>query len=361
MVEIVGGIVCHADPPHDRARAHVRGVVNETSSSRPTDRERVMRARERGLRRVALPPVLGREAASRSRSQGVKCASNAGTTRPTKPMNGATPGTSTAHGPKPCARNAPRTRARARRSARRGSSAGMYSITRGSALSAANGSRSSGRHCAQQQALGADDRRAHGARRRAAAAGRCAPESPTATASSRTTPAMCARISFSIFIASTIMSTCARLDGIALADLDAQHRALHRARHALAARAAERSPARAARPGGGARPRAARRPAARPRRRSARRRPRPRSAAARRGGRAGSAGSAGASASASSPSISPAQVSPAMNDGCWRISRCSGTSVGTPSTTSSSSARSMRRRARSRSLSQTQSLAISGS
>ena len=38
------------------------GVVNETSCSAPSDVEGVADARERGLGRVALPPVLGREA-----------------------------------------------------------------------------------------------------------------------------------------------------------------------------------------------------------------------------------------------------------------------------------------------------------
>ena len=151
--------------------------------------------------------------------------------------------------------------------------------------------------------------------RRAAATGRCATESPTATASSRTTPGTCARISFSIFIASTIHEHLPRLDGIALADLDPQHRALHRAGR-LAPRPDRLRRRGAARRACGARPRAARSPAARPRRRSARRRPRPRSAAARRPAARRRVPPPGASASASSPSISPAHVSPAMNDGC---------------------------------------------
>ena len=61
MIEIVGRIVRHADPAHDRPRAHVRGRRERDQLLGAQCAERVGCARERGLGRVALPPVLGRE------------------------------------------------------------------------------------------------------------------------------------------------------------------------------------------------------------------------------------------------------------------------------------------------------------
>ena len=83
------------------------------------ERRRTRGARSRAPPRSRSPaPVLGARRQPIS-TQGVKCASKAGTTRPTKPMNGATPGTSTAQGPKPWRREVLlASAARARRSAR---------------------------------------------------------------------------------------------------------------------------------------------------------------------------------------------------------------------------------------------------
>ena len=164
VVEVVGRVVRHPDAPHDRLRAHVLRVVNETSSL-----ER--RVVEGVARRSRAPPPSRSPAPSARRArrqpistQGVKCASKAGTTRPTKPMNGATPGTSTAQGPKPWSREVQlASAARARRSARAAGAPAMCSITRGSALRAANGSRSSARHSRSSRRRSAGDRRAHGA------------------------------------------------------------------------------------------------------------------------------------------------------------------------------------------------------
>jgi hypothetical protein len=66
------------------------------SSAQPNrSASRAPRSRTPGSRRRP-------RAASRFSTQGVKCASNRGRARPTQPTNGATPGTSTAHQPKPC-------------------------------------------------------------------------------------------------------------------------------------------------------------------------------------------------------------------------------------------------------------------
>ena len=56
-------------------------------------------------------------------------------------------------------------------------------------------------------------------------------------------PSRCACTSFSIFIASTMQSTCPAVDLVAFRDLDGEHRALHRAHdRVLAAGAAALTP-----------------------------------------------------------------------------------------------------------------------
>jgi len=93
---------------------------------------------------VAYPcPQCSRESLHPTSTQGVNHASNDGSCRPTKPTNGATPGTSTAHQPKPCSANIGSTRSRTIESERaRVIVDGKCSITTGSAFSAAKGSRS---------------------------------------------------------------------------------------------------------------------------------------------------------------------------------------------------------------------------
>jgi hypothetical protein len=169
--------------------------------------------------------------------------------------------------------------------------------------------------------------------------------------------------SFSIFIASTMQITCPA-HRIPLADLDREHRALHRADDRVAAAAAppELRPDRGA--WRRARPTAARGRAAS--RRSGARRARPRSPA--RAGRRSTAGrprstadKRSASSASCSDSTTPWQVPPSTKHGCRRSARWKPSSVVIPPTSNSSSARSIRLRACSRSTPCTISFANIGS
>ena len=187
--------------------------------------------------------------------------------------------------------------------------------------------------------------------------------SPGATDSSVTTPARCAVISFSIFIASTMQSDLALAHLVALGHLDGEHRPLHRAHDRVARRRVVRR-RRARAPGGGARARRAAAPGRSERRpRSGARRARRRRVLlarrvrpeARRCRAAGCVSSRARCAS-DSPRRARSRSRPSTKHGCARSARWKPISVVTPSITNSSSARSMRRRARSRSASQTHEL-----
>ena len=140
MVELSG--VAHPEALHDGDRTAISGncerddLVETFLFEAECDRD------ARGLGRVTLAPIRVGEAPPIS-THGVNSASNVCTKRPTYPTNGATSGTSTAHSPKPRSANCGTIRSRTRSSdCERVSGDGRCSITRGSAFSAANGSRS---------------------------------------------------------------------------------------------------------------------------------------------------------------------------------------------------------------------------
>ena len=144
MAELTG--VRHFETLHDRDRAGVRrnGERHDLVESSVVEAEGD--CDPCGLGRI---PVTQAARASRQpiSMHGVKGASKVCSKNPTYPINGATPGTSTAHDPKPRSANSGTIRSRTNPSdCARVSGAGKYSITRGSAFNSANGSRSRSNH-----------------------------------------------------------------------------------------------------------------------------------------------------------------------------------------------------------------------
>ncbi len=131
--------------PITRRERRLSGTVNDTISASANVSKPNARA---ALAPSVAKPLPQYSLASRQpiSTQGVKCASKRGTDRPIKPANGATPGISTAQRPKPCCSKCASMRAARALLPSRGSGAGKYSITWGSALSAPKGARSPGRH-----------------------------------------------------------------------------------------------------------------------------------------------------------------------------------------------------------------------
>ena len=135
VAELTG--VRHFETLHDRDRAGVRRNgerhdLVEFSLSKP--KATAIRAAS-----VAYPlPQTARASRQPISMHGVKGASKVGSKNPTYPINGATPGTSTAHDPKPRSANSGTIRSRTNPSdCARVSGAGKYSITRGSAFNSA--------------------------------------------------------------------------------------------------------------------------------------------------------------------------------------------------------------------------------
>src|SRR3954468_25081320 len=205
VVEIVGRIVRHPDPAHDRAGAYVgrRGERDELLGTQLA--ERVGGARERRLGRVPLSPVVGREppadldAGREMRVEGRHDQPDeADERRDSRHLDG--PGAEAVTREVPL--RAPRQSVALPSRERRGEVLhdARIRVHRGERLAIL------GSPLPQQEARRTQKRRAHGSVT-LSNSWPLVTESPTATPSSRTTPAMWARISFSIFMASTITST----------------------------------------------------------------------------------------------------------------------------------------------------------
>ena len=154
VVEILGGIAGHSDPPHHRLRAQVPGHRDSDDLRQPHDVEAVLQRRQRCLGGVTVAPRGPRQPPGGSTPAYGRSSSTVPS--PVKPMNSPDPRTSRAQKPKPW-----RTRSSWKFSAQavacsKVSSGPRYCRTSGSAFIAAHGARSDSLEAAHDQPTSAD-------------------------------------------------------------------------------------------------------------------------------------------------------------------------------------------------------------